>query len=287
MNKYNFTADLSGSVFRLLGRILMPSFIVTLLFALVLGLSAYLIMPDLSSDQEDITELVESASEYDPEELNLILTERIMSVFSDNAGAFIPLLVILMLLSFVIYNFSYNLSSNEVENSNNSFSAALKNLFDKRLIHYFVLAIIIGGLYQFLNYLVQMTGMSGLIFLFLVTILPVYCWFHLSYAAVGIGNMNFKEALSFVQGELSLSRVAKVLGIGILFLIVSAVMVLIVSVLGALLYNIPVVGVVLGILLGVFSYTVYTSFILAGFTGLYYRYALLETEEDEQFIVTD
>tara|TARA_B100000787_G_C16195489_1_gene300488 strand:- start:244 stop:1227 length:984 start_codon:yes stop_codon:yes gene_type:complete len=288
MERYNFKDELTPGVFRLLGRVLMPSFIMSLIFVVIIAGVGMVIVPDLSAEGEDFKTFLESRAEYESDELTGIMQEKIMNIFSLNMGSFIPLLILLVLGTFIFYNFSYNLSRNEVEKGNNSFAGALGNLFDKRILHYLVLSIIIGGLYQFLNYLVQMTGNAFILFIFAVTVGPVYYWFSLTYAAVGIGNMSFSEALSFTQSELTLGRVARVLGISILLSIALAVAGVIVGLLGILVANIPVVGVFLAAFMGVFLFAIFSVFILSGFTGLYYRYlpdAGLESEE--QFIVTD
>lgn len=266
----------------------MPSFIMILIFVLVIAGASMFLVPDLSAEIDNLKVFFESAAGYEPDELNGIMVEKMMSVFSVHMGSFIPLLILLIIGGFILYNFSYNLSANEVEHGNNSFSGALSNLFDKRLLHYFLLTIIIGGLYQFLNYLVQMTGNTFIMFLFPVTAGPVYYWFSLTYAAVGIGNMSFTQALSFTQNELAISRVAKVLGISILLTIALVMGVLVVALLGALIANVPFVGGYLAGLIGVFLLTIFSTFILAGFTGLYYRYSSRSgLQADEQFLVTD
>lgn len=288
MERYNFNEELTPGVFRLLGRMLMPSFIMTLIFVLVVAGASMFLVPDLSAEIGDLKTFFESAADYEPDELNGIMAEKMISVFSVHMGSFIPVLILLILGGFILYNFSYNLSSNEVEHGNNSFSGALSNLFDKRILHYLLLSIIMGGLYQFLNYLVQMTGNTFIMFPFAVTATPVYYWFSLTYAAVGIGNMSFTQALSFTQNELTIGRVAKVLGISILLTIALVMGVLVVALLGALIANIPFVGGYLAGLIGVLLLTIFSTFILAGFTGLYYRYSSrLGLRADEQFIVTD
>ena len=288
MERYNFKDELTPGVFRLLGRVLVPSFIMSLIFVVIIAGVGMVIVPDLSAEGEDFKTFLESSAEYESDELTGIMQEKIMNIFSLNMGSFIPLLILLVLGTFIFYNFSYNLSRNEVEKGNNSFAGALGNLFDKRILHYLVLSIIIGGLYQFLNYLVQMTGNAFILFIFAVTVGPVYYWFSLTYAAVGIGNMSFSEALSFAQSELTLGRVAKVLGICILLILVVVMGVFVAALLGLLVANIPVIGWVLAWVIGIFLLNLFTSFILAGFSGLYYRYtADLELEPEEQFVVTD
>ncbi len=288
MERYNFKDELTPGVFRLLGRVLMPSFIMSLIFVVIIAGVSLVIVPSLSVEGEDVTAFIQSASKYDPDELSGVISEKMMNIFSLHMGSFISLMILLVFGTFIVYNFNYTLSRNEVEKGNNSFSSALINLFDKRILHYLVISIIIGGLHQFLNYFVQMTGNAFIIFIFAVTVGPVYYWFSLAYAAVGVGNMSFSEALSFTQSELTSGRVAKVLGIGILLSIAIAVAVVIVGLLGVLIANIPVVGVFLAALMGVFLFAIFSVFIVSGFTGLYYRYeSQEETERDEQFIVTD
>ena len=288
MERYNFKQELTPGVFRLLGRVLMPSFIMSLIFAVIIAGVSMVLVPDLSGEVEDVKTFLQSAAEYEPDELSGIMSEKIMNIFSIHMGSFIPILILLVLGMFILYNFSYNLSRNEVDKGNNSFSSALNNLFDKRIFHYLVLSIILGGLYQFLNYLVQMTGNAFILFIFAVTVGPVYYWFSLTYAAVGVGKMTFSEALSFAQSELTLGRVAKVLGICILLILAVVMGVFVVTLLGVLVANIPVIGGVLAGLIVLFLLNLFTSFILAGFTGLYYRYTShLELESEDHFIVTD
>jgi hypothetical protein len=188
MERYNFKQELTPGVFRLLGRVLMPSFIMSLIFAVIIAGVSMVLVPDLSGEVEDVKTFLQSAAEYEPDELSGIMSEKIMNIFSIHMASFIPILILFVLGMFILYNFSYNLSRNEVDKGNNSFSSALNNLFDKRIFHYLVLSIIIGGLYQFLNYLVQMTGNAFILFIFAVTVGPVYYWFSLTYAAVGIGK---------------------------------------------------------------------------------------------------
>ncbi len=85
---------------------------------------------------------------------------------------------------------------------------------------------------------------------------------------------------------MTVARLAKVLGIGIVTFIALAVAGMLIGLVSALLVQIPAIGPILGQIINAVLGAVMVAFMLAGFSGLYYKYTN-SLKAEEEFIVTD
>jgi len=143
---------------------------------------------------------------------------------------------------------------------------------------------IVGGLISFIVALIPFLG----VFICLLVIVPIIVWFSfVGTAAIGVNNHSIGEAFALAKDNLTAARAAKVLGIGILVLIVMAIIGFIIGLLSGLISVIPGVGPVLGQIVGAMIGAIFSAFLLSGGAGLYYRYTDSIKEPEEQFVVTD
>ncbi|MFK7755534.1 MAG: hypothetical protein AB8B53_01240 [Flavobacteriales bacterium] len=285
MNQYDFKADFTNSVFRLMGRIILIVLIVQLITSLLNFLVADFIVDPaiIQKMQSDFEGLDPTNSEEFIEQIQDIFTALLSEL---NLGFITIATIVGILISMITYNVMYNGIKNEVNSSDNSIGSALNNLLDVRVIKYFIINLLIGIVTVIALGLFFMTSSFILILIGFMFIIPLAVWYTLSNAAVGLGNLSVGRALKLATSNLSLGRIFKVLGIGIVVVIVMAIVGGILGLLTSFLDPFSTLGRVVNMLVGLVTGVPLTAFIIAGFSGLYYRYTD-SLKQEEEFLVTD
>ncbi len=283
MELYNFKEDFTNSVFRLMGRILLMTILIQIVVSLISYLGMSVFMPGLADFQSQMQSVAQSGDfEAMMEEMQgLAMNSDLLS-----PGGLTMVSIISIVLTLLTYNILFNGSRNEVEDNDNSLASAVRGIFDSRLLKYVVVYFlsIIG--FFIVMFLLAMSQSGLLIFIGVVALLPIFLWFTLSYAAIGIGNYSIGESLKLTFSNLSFGRWAKVLGIGILAFIALLIVAVVVGLIASLIMKIPGVGPILGQIINSLISGALIAFIVAGFSGLFYRYTE-SAESEEQYIVTD
>jgi len=179
-----------------------------------------------------------------------------------------------------------SIASSEVKEHESNIQTGFNGMTNKNVIQVFILLAIISIAYQLLNYLSNSSGSGLVTFLFLLIVSPIYYWLQLSYAYASIGNRSFLESLKQAQSEMTLARLAKVLGIGILVILVFMVIALIVGLVLAVCSFIPILSAVVGVIIIIGLSGLMISFVISGYSGLFFRYTNDQNPEEE-FLVTD
>lgn len=284
MELYNFKEDLSGSVFRLMGRVLIIAILIQVLVSL---LSYVLIMvgaPELHAVSEEMRAITQNST--DPEQILEDLRSLFYGNNTFNYAAVTAVSLVSLVLSLITYNILYNGIRNEVTSGDNSIGSAISGVFDIRLLKYIVITIIVYIALIAVFLILTAIGSGILMALVLVAVLPVIVWFGLSYSAVGLDNASISESLSMTFKTLSIGRLAKVVGIGIVVFISMIVISLIGMGIASLISFIPGIGGLLSQIINAAISGLVVAFFVTGFSGLYYRYSK-DTLQEEEYIVTD
>lgn len=285
MERYDFKDDFTNSVFRLMGRILLIVLVVQLLTSLLnLIFGGFIVDPSISQAfQEDLNNL----DQTDP----AAMMEEMKSIFIGfaeqlNFGVISIAVIISLLISYLTYSVIFNGIKNEVGSGDNTVGSALNNILDTRVIKYLVLNFLITIATVLVLTLFGFTGSVILIFIAMLFIVPIAIWFTISMAAVGIDNVSIGKALSIASSNLSMGRIFKVLGIGIVVFIVLAIASVIIGLLTSMFDPFSIIGRIMSMIVGLALGVPLTAFLLAGFAALYYRYTDSHKKEEE-FLVTD
>lgn len=284
MEQYNFKADFSGSVFRLMGRLLLIVILVQVLISLISYLVTSLVAPELTAVIEEMQNVMQNGG--NPEDW---VNEMRNIAFGSGALSYSSIsimFIISLLLSLMSYNVIFNGIKNEVHSGDNSLGSAINGIFDSRLVKYVALYFLMILAFSAIFILISFTGSSILIILSMIILFPIFVWFSISYAAVGIDNVSIGSALQIATSNLTISRWAKVLGIGFVTFIALIIIGFILGLISMLIIQIPAVGPILGQIINALLGAVMIAFMLSGFSGLYFKYTKSHQAEEE-FIVTD
>ncbi len=285
MNTYDFKNDLTGSVFRLMGRILLLALVAQIIATLVNYVLTLIILPGFTQFTQQLQ------TSFNPtDDLERIFREMLES-FAENGYSFWMigiLFIISIVLTFIIYNLIFNGARNEVSSGDNSIGSAFSGVFDGRIVKYIVFSILLMIACALLTMALIYIPIIGFLTLLFV-VLPISVWFsYVGLAAIGINNHSIGEAFQLAKNNMTAGRIAKVLGIGILVIIVFGILGLVIGLISGLVTSIPGVGVILSQIINSIIGAVMTAFTLAGAAGLYYRYTdTTGPKNEEQFVVTD
>jgi len=284
MKNYDFKNDLTNSIFKLMGRILVIAIIVQIIIALINFVISAAILPGFTEFSQNLKNVI------DPNAKNLeSIIEDVTRALERNGYTNEKLAIygiLSTIIGFVSYNVIFNGIKKEVSSSDNSIGSALKGFLDLRLLHYFLYSVILTVIIYVLTYLLGQIPTIGFVIV-LVVLFPMYLWFtSVGFGAIGVNNHNLVDAFKISMYNMTASRIAKTLGIGLVVFIVLVITGFVLSLLASMISNVPRIGGVLAVVLNSLLTAVVVSFVSAGGAGLYYRYTENTTGEDE-FIITD
>ncbi len=284
MELYDFKSDFTNSVFRLMGRVILIAIVVQVVSSLISYLLIMFGAPELASLGAEMQSISQSTT--DPEEIMEAMKDLLSANGVINYGAITLISLVSFIIGLITWNILYNGVRNEVGSGDNSLGSAFSGIFDVRLLKYFIISVLIWLGVSLVTLAVAATGISLLIIIWMVALIPFVCWLGISYSAVGIDNLSIAEAFKVSFKNLTFGRWGKTLGVGILIFIVFIIAAFIGALIGSLFGFIPGIGMVLSQIVGAAVNGVILAFFVAGFTGLYYRYTKSLSSEEE-FIVTD
>jgi hypothetical protein len=189
--------------------------------------------------------------------------------------SFIIVFVILMILASWNYYFSFITVNSEIKKEEYSFGELLKQSFNIEVFK-LVGIILLLNIIVTLIFAVAVLGISMNIFLGLILFLAAFVLimrFVLVIPAFIVGNYDFNSSFAFSFHHINWSRAFKFFGISILAIMVLIGVSLLIGLVSTIFSLIPFIGPLINIGINVVFGAIMMSVMVAGATGLYYRYS--------------
>lgn len=233
--------------------------------------------PQIFSNPEALKEVFSSSTMLD------IVPENFMMLM-------IPFIMISLLISAWVYNFSFITSNDVIKGEAYDFSTTAKRSINSGVFKIIGVLILIYLIFIVSILISAAAGaISGfLTFLLFLAVLVMIFKFTLILPAFIIGNQSLGEAFSYSFRHITFIRALKLFGISILALLVFIFMGVIVGAVSLLFLMIPLVGPIIQVVISAIIGGFMTAVTASALVGLYYRYAeQLTVNEDDQFIIDE
>jgi hypothetical protein len=196
--------------------------------------------------------------------------------------SFIIIFIVLVVMASWNYYFAFITTNSEIKNEKYIFSQLLKLSISNEVLKLTGITLVLNIAVS-LIFVVAVLGISMNIFLGLILFIAAFVLtmrFALVIPAFIIGNYDFNSAFAFSFHHINWSRAFKFFGISILAMLILMGVSLIIGLFSTLLSLIPFIGPLINIGVNVLLGAIMMSIIVAGLTGLYYRYAEIGTAEE-------
>jgi len=278
ITQQGFRTNIVSTVFDLSGKMLLKMTLAYLLYYIaviiimipcliyIFGFSMDTLSALMEGDQQAITEWAQEYSQL-----------FISGGFKKFIGPFVVVLIIIMIVYSWAYNLFFIISGEQIVHGKTDFGAALKISFSKTvweiLALTFIILLIFGAVIAIVAGIGTITDSGLAVFLFSCIACVFLLRFSLLFPALAHGEMPLVETFNYSLHHITWLRAMKLFGVGILAFVCILLAAVIVGIISNLFAMIPAVGLVFNQAINIFFGGYMTALMIAGMSGLYYRYA--------------